>query len=162
MATTTQPTVDNATIRTPVDKIAKGHYIAAVEYVKVDNKVSHPRGETELEVTNVNDSTHKYNIQGNSLIEHYVSADYFDKTEKLPLTQIADKLINAGYLPFTCEFIKADGTARTLRGRFLSSETLLGRSYVHDFEAADGRPRLIDHRTLKSLIIGGVKYVLKS
>ena len=75
---------------------------------------------------------------------------------------MAELLINARNIPFTVCFEKQNGEERVLRGRLISHEALLGRSSVEDLDLPAGdRTRLVDHRTLKFLILNGVKYVLK-
>ena len=50
-----------------------------------------------------------------------------------------------------------------MRGRLITPEPLLGRSMVEDLDLAvtEHRQRLVDHRTIKFLIIEGVKYIVK-
>ena len=55
------------------------------------------------------------------------------------------------------------GEPHTLIGRLSSKKVDFGRSMVIDLRIRKGYPvRLIDHRTLETLIIAGVKYVLKN
>lgn len=61
------------------------------------------------------------------------------------------------------------GESRVMRGRLKSIEAKLGRSQVIDLSITkdlkatdrDNRARLVDHRTIKSLTVGGTKYVVK-
>lgn len=55
------------------------------------------------------------------------------------------------------------GELRTLIGHVNHTEPKMGRSSVTDLEIPLGqhRNRLVDHRTINWLIIGGVKYVVK-
>jgi hypothetical protein len=55
------------------------------------------------------------------------------------------------------------GDRRTLVGYLASTEPKMGRSTVVDLEIASDkhRLRLVDHRTINSLIIRNVRYVLK-
>lgn len=60
------------------------------------------------------------------------------------------------------------GEDRTMRGRLISVEAKLGRSQVIDLDIDkqlkgdwDIRQRQVDHRTIKSLIVNRVKYVVK-
>lgn len=52
------------------------------------------------------------------------------------------------------------GDERRLVGNLLSTEPKLGRSVVRDLEIPDGRHniRLVDHRTVKALILKNVRY----
>jgi len=70
---------------------------------------------------------------------------------------------------FSAKAIKATakellvGEERTLIGHMASTEPKMGRSQVVDLEKAPGthRLRLVDHRTIKQLILRNVQYVLK-
>ena len=59
------------------------------------------------------------------------------------------------------------GELRVLRGRLIGAEPTLGRSNVIDLDipkvegAYDTRRRLVDHRTIVSLVIGNVQYKVK-
>lgn len=90
------------------------------------------------------------------------SADAVEKDETLCRTSVINKLMEAGIRPFTVEYVKLNGDNRKIRGRFIKSEPLLGRSVVVDLDKVNGDDdtaiRQIDHRTIKSLILDGVKY----
>ena len=60
--------------------------------------------------------------------------------------------------------MKQDGTERTLRGKLVKPEPLLGRSMVEDLDSDDKKNRLrqVDHRTINWLVVDGVKYTVKS
>lgn len=105
----------------------------------------------------------QFEIHGKDLVEQSLSADHFDQTERVSMTDLAEQLVNARNVPITVVFEKKDGSERKLRGRLLKPEPLLGRSYVEDLDIEHGqnRKRLVDHRTIKSLIVLGVKYELK-
>lgn len=98
-------------------------------------------------------------IHGSELISLCLSADFFCETENVTKTRAAELLVSSYNIPFTVVFEKSDGTERTLRGKLIHPEPLLGRSMVHDLDA-DG-PRLVDHRTIKSLTVNHIKYVVK-
>lgn len=101
----------------------------------------------------------EFEIHGTALISQVQSADRYHTEEKVNKTKAAEILVSSYNTPFTVVFDKDDGTERKLRGRLIHPEPLLGRSMVHDFDA-DG-PRLVDHRTIKSLTVNGVKYTVK-
>jgi hypothetical protein len=105
----------------------------------------------------------KFFIQGKNLIDQTLSADYAGSTEKLTKTAMAEKLISLYNKPFTVHFIELSGKERTLRGKLVNPEPLLGRSYVEDLDIPLGEHRLrqVDHRTIKWLIVDGVKYTTK-
>jgi len=74
----------------------------------------------------------------------------------------AEILVNAYHRPLTVCFVKNDGTERTLRGRLVKPEPLLGRSTVEDLDVTNGnRLRLVDHRTIKWIVVDGTKYTVK-
>ncbi len=130
----------------------KNDIIAVTRYFKVLDKHG---GFTNLE--NV------YNKEKSSLNEEdiemhskVVSCDEYEKTEKVSKTELLDLLTNAGPLPFTVEFIKQDGSERTLRGTFVGLERHFGRSVVSDLDVGDIRQ--VDNRTIESLIINNIKY----
>ena len=102
-------------------------------------------------------------VQGKDLIDSTMSADAFTKTEKITKMEMAEKLISLYGKPFTVCFDTQKETNRVLRGKLLSSEPLLGRSYVEDLDIAIGehRTRLVDHRTIHWLICGNTKFVVK-
>jgi hypothetical protein len=114
----------------------------------------------KLSVTDV-DTGESFEVSGKPLIDSAFSADNYSKTEKLTQTQIAEKLVHSFNRPLTVWFTKKDGSTRLLRGRLLSSEQLLGRSYVQDLDTSDNGTRLVDHRTISRLVVEGVEYVVK-
>jgi len=133
-----------------------GEVVSITRYCKIKDVLT----DTRIGVVDVKDNTEFY-INGQDLLDDLKSADAFSKTEKLTKTQMAEKLVSAKNDPFTVVFLKSDKTQRKLRGRLLSSEPLLGRSYVEDFDiAGENKTRLVDHRTIQSLIIGNIKYEL--
>jgi len=117
-------------------------------------------GQTKTLVQDVN-TKEKFEIKGRPLIDAAFSADAYSVTEQVTRTKIAEKLVNSPNRPLTVKFKKQDGTERTIRGRFLSSEHILGRSYIEDMDLDKERTRLVDHRTISELIVDNVKYVAK-
>lgn len=92
------------------------------------------------------------------------SADVFSRIENTNKTELAKRLLDANDTVFTVEFVKQDGELRTLRGRLVKEDALMGRALVEDLDIplhAVSNIRQVDLRTLKSLIIGNVKYVVK-
>ena len=114
----------------------------------------------KLSVTDV-DTDENFEVKGQPLIDAAFSADTYGSTEKVTQTQIADRLVKSFNRPLTVNFTKKDGASRSLRGRLLSSEPLLGRSYVQDLDTDDNGTRLVDHRTISRLVVEGVEYVVK-
>ena len=133
--------------------------LAIVHYVKV--KTVHKDGE-ELMVEDVDLTGKIIRIQGKDLISKSFSADQFAEETKINKMQAAEILIESHNKPFTVNFVKADGSDRTLRGRLIRPEPLLGRSMVEDLdELSVNKIRQVDHRTINWLIVDGVKYVVK-
>lgn len=98
-------------------------------------------------------------VSGSRIIETAESADLFDQEEKVTKTTIAEKLISCCNKPFTVCFETADGKERILRGRLIKPEPLLGRSMVEDLDIKKkNKIRLVDHRTLKWLIVENIKW----
>lgn len=113
-----------------------------------------------LSVTDV-DTAERFEVKGSPLIDAAFSADTYSNTEKVTQTQIAERLVQSFNRPLTVQFTKKDGSNRLLRGRLLSSEHLLGRSYLQDLDTDDNGTRLVDHRTISRLVVEGVEYVVK-
>ncbi len=135
---------------------AVGSVISLTKYAKITGNM----GKT-LYVTDLH-SGGAFQIIGDDLQEGCMSADKFSETQKVSKTELAEKLVESYGRPFTVTFEKANGKERVLRGRLLSSESILGRSTVEDLDKPDGdRIRLVDHRTLSSLVIDNIKFVLK-
>ena len=150
------------TNKTEPNKVKKNDLLAITYYVKVENCMM--QGE-RLSVRDVVGDTGGIEVNGKSLIVNALSADQFQETVKITKTQAAQLLIESTNRPFTVVFEKQDGQERTLRGRLISHEALLGRSMCEDLDLPlnekGGRVRLVDHRTLKSLIVDGVRYEVK-
>lgn len=116
----------------------------------------------KLVVNDVN-SDLEFSIIGNALIKDCANADQFLEEQKITRTEMAKILTESFNRPLTVEFIKADGSKRKLRGIMVMPEPLLGRSHCEDLDLPKEkhRLRLVDHRTLQSLTVNGIKYVLK-
>jgi hypothetical protein len=164
----TQP-ANTSTMSTPPRKrvnfadVQKGDLMGIVTFVKVTSKGAHGiLGRTDsLQVRNI-DNGMDFQVQGAELVEQMFSADRFLSTEELSKTALAEKLITLYNRPFTVTFDTQDGTERTMRARYISHEELLGRSRVIDLDAdPSDNFRLVDHRTLKEIIVDGVQFKLK-
>tara|TARA_R110000824_G_scaffold112318_1_gene261400 strand:- start:5222 stop:5629 length:408 start_codon:yes stop_codon:yes gene_type:complete len=134
----------------------KTNDLVAFTYWAKINKVNG----SKLSVTDV-DTDENFEVKGQPLIDSAFSADDHNNTEKVTQTQIADRLVKSFNRPLTVNFTKKDGASRSLRGRLLSSEPLLGRSYVQDLDTDDNGTRLVDHRTISRLVVEDVEYVVK-
>ncbi len=138
--------------------IKVGDLMAVIYYVKVE--AVRFQGQ-EIVVKELDHAKSEIVIRGAELIENSLSADQFQETKKVSKTTAAELLIGSVNCPFTVCFEKSDGTERTLRGRLVKPEPLLGRSMVEDLDEEKDRLRQVDHRTIKFLIVGGIKYVVK-
>ena len=110
------------------------------------------------------DNGNKFYVEGEELLSRSLSADQFKETKKVTKTEAAEILVSSHNIPFTVQFVKeGDGESRLLRGRLVSAEPLLGRSYVEDLDKPRDTHRLrqVDHRTIEFLIVNCVKYVVK-
>lgn len=87
------------------------------------------------------------------------SANQFTEERAVNKTQLAEVFSKVGDAVFTVEYVKKDGSDRMLIGYMLNRENIFARALVHDLEK--GEPRLVDYRTLKSLIYKNIKYVVK-
>lgn len=136
--------------------IKKGEILSSTMYMEVLNK-----GTDSVEVKDSNGN--KFTVQGSGLIEKTMNSNVqFDTEQTVSRTAAVEALIGAGDCVFTVDFLKADGTERTLVGRLINTENHMGRSNVEDLLTTDkNRLRQVDHRTVKSLILKGVKYNVK-
>jgi hypothetical protein len=145
--------------------VSVGDVMASFEFFQV---VAKNNALETLSVKDLNTGL-TFDIRGDSLVAQCVSADRFFVEKKVTRTEMASILSESFNMPFTAVFDKAKGEERTLRGKLVKVEALMGRARVIDFDLPyeigednpTSRQRLVDFRTLKSLIVGGVKYTLK-
>lgn len=141
-------------------KVKKGEIMAFIHFAEV-TKVG--RGGKSLTIADLDNNLTQINVDGEALVRSSLSADQFAKEVKENRSKVAEKLIESYNKPFTVCFDKQDGSERKLRGRLVSPEPLLGRSMVEDLDIDQGKHRLrqVDHRTLKWLVVDGIKHVVK-
>lgn len=140
----------------------KGDIVYKPLYIEVDSSFQNVRYKEASFCGRDCDTNETTRIQGDDLVNKFVSSMDFESTEEATKTELARALTNAGPYPFTVIFTKSDGSDRELTGVLVEHEDLLGRSMVRDLRITKGSPiRTVDHRTLKSLVLNGVKYVLK-
>lgn len=150
---------DCATHPTDPKSIDEGDLMAFTYYGKVKETNN---GGNNLTVQFIDSDAGCFNVTGDALVKSAYSADQFKTTEKVSMTRAAEILAHAFDRPFSVCFIKQDKSERVLRGRLIGAEPYLGRSTVEDLDQKMGdRTRLVDHRSLKWLIVSGVKYVVK-
>ena len=154
---------DEAAIKflpTDPNSVLTGDVVAIVTYAKVNSSL---RFNQSLHVSDLDRDT-PFEIKGDELIKACLTADRFTEEVKVPRTKIAEILTRSFGVPFTVCFDKDSGEERVLRGRMVEWESMYGRSRVEDLDIPRGenRLRLVDHRTLKWLIVRGVKYISNS
>lgn len=153
------PIDDTRVVHNPqTDKVIVGEILAFVHYVQVET-VNVPAN--LLRVKDI-DKGGFIDVRGKELIENSFSASQHAEEVYVNKTRAAEILVSSHNRPFTVSFQKSDGTERTLKGRLVKPEPLLGRSVVEDLETKDtSRVRQVDHRTINFLIVEGVKYIVK-
>jgi len=140
-------------------RVKPGDLMAFIYYGKV-KRVND--GGTSLTITGINREQGEFVISGEHLITSSFSADQVLEEVVVTKTQAAEILVESFNRPLTVCFIKQEGGRRVMRGRLLQPEPLLGRSFVEDLDVTEkDRVRLVDHRTIKFLIVDGVKYTVK-
>jgi hypothetical protein len=144
-----------------VDKVKEGDLMAFTYYGKIAHKDTEWNNIPVVQVKGVAGSPDSFQVRGKELIESALSADQFSAEEKVSKTKAAEILSTAYNRPFTVCFDKQDGEERVLRGRLVEPEPLLGRSHVEDLDITEGhRLRLVDHRTIRWIIVNCVKYTV--
>lgn len=151
------------------DKIEKDHIIAFTRYMKVTRQPQNNNRYWDRDSLQCDDLHNEkgrgVEIRGQELLKQLDSADEYAETTAVTMTKLATLLIEAGVKPFTVCFVKQDGDKRTLRGRLIVAEPLMGRSMVEDLDLPlddkAGRVRLVDHRTIEWLVINNVRYERK-
>ena len=157
-ATPEKEVAEKSKKRVQSSKVNVGDLMAFIYYTQVDDV---RKGGDELTVTDV-DRQDSFRVQGKPLVESSYSADQFHTTKRATKTKVAETLVGAFNRPFSVCFEKTDGTERTLRGRLIKPEPLLGRSMVEDLDIVSGhRMRQVDHRTIRWLIVDGIKYTVR-
>lgn len=145
------------------DKLKKNDLLAITHYVKAVNvvKANKQNPNDKVSVKDI-DTGMDFDVIGAPLINKLASADEVNSTKKVTKTAIAEKLTESYNKPLTVCFEKADGSERILRGRYISHEVLMGRSQLEDLDVEDAHKlRLVDHRTIRYLIVDGVRYEVK-
>ncbi len=149
------------------DQVKAGDIHQLSYYVKVTAN----KGGRQIDTLNLYENNDPVTFNGRALIERSFSADQYHETREVSQTECIDVLLSAGQHPFTVEYTKDNGEYRKLRGVYISFDKR-GRSYVIDLDLArdekqfsekgrDSRMREVDHRTLSSVILRGIRYVAK-
>lgn len=138
-----------------MDKVKVGDVMAFTYWGQITGKAFN-----SVSVKGLDESTPtEFHVNGVPLVEAAASADQFHETVKANKTEIAEKLVASHRKPFTVCFEKENGEERVLRGRLIAHEIMFGRSQVEDLDQPEkDRFRLVDHRSLKWLIVDGIKF----
>ena len=148
-------------------KLKKGDHLSRISFMKIEGG-SVQRGGFHVS----NEDGFQWSI-GTNVIKKECNSTHYDEEVKVSKTVLAETLMSARDAIIKVVFDKADGTERTLTGYVIGAEVVLGRTIAIDLnqekkikknkegDEYDTRQRLVDHRTLKSLIYKNVKYVLK-
>jgi hypothetical protein len=139
-------------------ELKKDDLVAVVRFAKV---TAVNKAKQFVTVVDVDDKT-EFDINGKTMIDTLKTGSIHGKPQKVTMTKAAEILSTSFNTPFTVCFTKQNGDERILRGRLLSTESLLGRSNVEDLDITDAhRMRQVDHRTIRWIIVGGEKYEVK-
>jgi len=150
---------DRKTNKTNPAHVKQNDLMAIITYVKVKSIQPNHQNMTVVDLDN---NSVEIGVSGIDLIKNALSADRFVEEVEVGKLEAAELLISSHNRPLTVCFDKQDGTERILRGRLISHEALLGRSMVEDLDIKTGHKlRQVDHRTMKYLIVDGVKYKVK-
>ncbi len=115
----------------------------------------------KIELQNIDDENDTLYVVGQQFINDSSSADKYNEVKRITKTHAAELIVNSHGKPFTVVFVKKNGQQRKMRARLVNPEPLLGRSIVEDLDLSPvDRVRQVDHRTLVSLIIDNVKYMV--
>jgi hypothetical protein len=140
--------------------VRHGHLMVFTHYVNVEDISGDG---AHLTVRDLDDNM-QFEVNGLSLVARAGSADLYSEVQQVTRTRLAEILVECFGRVITIHWTKDDAKPRTLRGRYVSHEQLMGRSYVEDLELPHdekNRLRLVSHRTLHWLIVDGVKYEVK-
>ncbi len=140
-------------------RVKAGDLMAFIYYGKVKRVEDDGKS---LRIKGLDSNQGEFTVAGASLVASSFSADQYSEEERVTKTRAAQILIESFNRPLTVCFVKQAGQLRVLRGRLIRPEPLLGRSHVEDLDmTGQSRIRLVDHRTIKYLIVDGVKYIVK-
>lgn len=156
---------ERATHPTDASKVKPGDLMAIIHYVKVAEIAPDASRMRVTPVDRAGDQVGgiaSMDVIGKELITRALSADYFAEEQKITATEMERILTGEIFnRPISVFFVKENGEERLLRGRYVKPAPF-GRSYMEDLDKPEGdRIRLVDHRTIKWLIVDGVKYVAK-
>jgi len=142
------------------EQVKEGHIMAFIYYARV--RAVHHGGNTLSVEGLTKGAPREFGVDGASLVTGALSADQFQETVMMSMSDVAHILATSFNVPFSVCFTKKDGTERVLRGRLIGEEPHTGFTWVEDLEKPDGdRIREVNVRELKWMIVGGVKYQVR-
>jgi hypothetical protein len=147
------------------EDVRPGDLLAFTYYTRVQGVAGQPGEGHALDLVDLDAADAPLRIKGDALIARASSAEQSRETRSVTRTECARLLVGTEgrAVVFTVCFDRADGVERTLRGRYLEQDEQLGRSRVEDLDRPAGdRIRLVDHRTLKWLVVDGVRHVVRT
>jgi hypothetical protein len=135
--------------------------VMSFTYWGVVDKVESSLLGKRIELTDL-DSGNEFAVEGDMLIKNSSSSDQYNSQQKVSKSQAVEILSRSYNSPFTVVFTKKDGSTRRLRGRLIGiDQKNLGYVDVEDLDKPIGsRFRLVDCRTIKSIIVDNVKYIV--
>lgn len=152
--------VKDETVAVSPDRVQTGDLMTFTHWGIVESSSNDEFGLGNKVVLTDVDSGVKFSVHGDALIQSSHSADQYDVTRKVNKTEMVDILAHARNVPFSVTFIKKNGEERTLRGRLIGiDQKNLGYIDVEDLDLPEGdRFRLVDCRTIETLIVNGIRY----
>jgi hypothetical protein len=139
-------------------KVKVGDIMAFTYFVKVARVQD---GGNALITENLDGSNTEIMFRGRDLIEGAASADQHSEEQKIGITKAEELLTTSYNRVMTVLFTKKDGSERKMRCRYLRPGSL-AHSIVEDLEKADPKDRIrqVDHRTVRWIIVDGIKYTV--
>lgn len=131
----------------------KNDIVALFRYAKV-KAVFSPNHILVTDLETGND----FEINGKELVDDLFNATEVKETKVVSRTEAETQLVNVGHQPITVCFTKQGGDERVMKCKRVG-DAHFGRSLVFDFDS--GSMKQVDHRTLKWLVVNGVKYRVK-
>jgi hypothetical protein len=153
---------EEAHVGTPleIDSVQENDVVMFVFRVKVKSK-GNIGDNLLLDVVELS-TGRPFEIRGNDLVAGGTSADFYSEIVDVGLTKLVEIFAATRGTVYTVVFEKKNGEDRLLRGWTLSTNPSLGQSTVVDADKPkEDCVRTVPHDKIKSLILEGIKYVVK-
>lgn len=139
-----------------VKELREGEWILSKRYMRFEKK-------RDVHAQYFVHTSGQRSWMSNDLITKWcISSEQYTDEKKVNRTDLARRLHNAGESPFTVVFKNQNGDLRELVGYLVNVDEMMGRARVVDLNIDDkNNVRLVDYRTLESLVLNNVKYSLK-